>query len=236
MGVIPSERLALPQAGLGYIKDYAAAHPVLTAFTSFFTLIFAAYIYFYPYTEYRLSYRNVPGPPRSSFLFGNLPEIVKLQTESAPHAWHNKYGSTIRYSYFLGNNRFTTTDPRGSEYILQHTDLFVRPPQMTRVMGWVFGKGILTVEGEAHKRQRRVLSPGFGPKAIREMMPAFWDIAYQLSQKLDGLLETGNDVATSPTPAVPIDRVPGTIKIDVLKYMGQATLDVNGRAGFDYEL
>jgi hypothetical protein len=68
------------------------------------------------------------------------------------------------------------------------------------------------------------------------MMPAFWDTAYALSHKLEGLLAAGHTGATSATPPAPIDRVPGAIKIDVLKYMGQATLDINGRAGFDYEL
>jgi cytochrome P450 len=129
-----------------------------------FTIVLAAYICCFPYSEYTLSCNNVPGPPSFSLLLGNLPDIVPDQTAPAPWQWHERCGTTIRYSYFLGRQRFTTTDPRAAEYILQHTEVFVRPPQMTRVMGWAFGQGILTVEGEAHKRQRRVLAPASARK------------------------------------------------------------------------
>lgn len=231
MAIIPLDAPAIPQ--VPFVTTFVTAHPIITSVVAILLLL---YIYCYPYTEYTLAYRNVPGPPSSSVLFGNLPDIVHDQTVPAPMQWFRQYGTTIRYSYFLGAHRFTTTDARAVEFIAQHTDLFVRPPQLSRVLGWAFGHGILTVEGEAHKRQRRVLNPAFGAKAVRGMMPIFWECAYALSQKLDGFLDSSNDVVTCPSPPVPVDRVPGARKIDVLKYLGQATLDINGRAGFDYEL
>lgn len=237
MAIIPLDAASMPQVPL--VTAFVAAHPTLSAaLASVTALVLSVYFGCFIWNEYRLpyTYRNVPGPPRTSFFLGNLTDIMHDQTTPAPMQWFRQYGTTIRYSYFFGTPRFTTTDARAAEYIVQHTDLFIRPPQMTRVLGWAFGHGLLTVEGEAHKRQRRVLSPAFGPKALRPLVGQFWDAAYALSHKLDSFFVEGNDVQTSLTPALSIDRVPGARKIDVLKYLGQATLDINGRAGFAYEL
>jgi hypothetical protein len=64
----------------------------------------------------------------------------------------------------------------------------------------------------------------------------FWDKIYRLADKMETFVGGREGVQTSPSPAPPVDRVPGTRKIDVLKYISQATLDAIGIAGFTTSL
>lgn len=62
----------------------------------------------------------------------------------------------------------------------------------------------------------------------------FLDKAYDLKDKFMSLVNDAS-VEASPTPATKEDTVPGTRKIDVMRYLAQATLDVIGLAGFNYD-
>jgi hypothetical protein len=62
----------------------------------------------------------------------------------------------------------------------------------------------------------------------------FFDKAYELKDTLITLIND-TSIETSPTPAVKGDIVAGSRKIDVMRYLAQATLDVIGLAGFNYD-
>ena len=44
---------------------------------------------------------------------------------------------------------------------------------MRKAIERVLGKGVLTAEGDRHKRQRKVLNPAFSTSSIRRMVPIF---------------------------------------------------------------
>jgi hypothetical protein len=96
------------------------------------------------------------------------------------------------------------------------------------------GNGVLIAEGADHRRQRKILNPSFSQAAVRDMVPMFMDKAYELKDTLMVMIND-DSIETSPTPATKIDVVPGTKKIDVMRYLAQATLDVIGLAGFNYD-
>jgi cytochrome P450 len=108
----------------------------------------------------------------------------------------------------------------------------------------MLGKGLLIAEGADHRRQRRVLNPAFSPAAVKEMIPIFYDKATELKEKLQMIIED-DSIEASPTPATEIDKVQGGKKMDVSKWIAQATLDVYasstesdfriGIAGFGYD-
>jgi hypothetical protein len=98
----------------------------------------------------------------------------------------------------------------------------------------ILGNGIIVAEGADHRRQRRLMSPSFGLPAVKGMMSIFYDKSFELKDKLASMID--DDVSEySSTPTAAIDRVPGGKKIDVMRYLGQATLDIIGVAGFDYD-
>lgn len=119
-------------------------------------------------------------------------------------------------------------------------------------------KGLLTTEGEQHRRQRKIISPAFSAANIRAVTPIFWDKArevglvsspigdaYVLTSRSLQLRDTWlrivddseeEEIHTSSasfqkeTPAATQD---GT-RIDALAWLGRATLDIIGLAGFGY--
>ncbi len=148
--------------------------------------------------------------------------------------WIKLYGATFRYQVMFGNHRFFTADPVALSYVLGHPDIFPKPEQVRRNMEEILGKGVLVAEGADHRRQRKVLNPCFSAGAVREMVPIFLDKAYDLKDKLLALIDD-ESIEASPTPAKPEEKIPGGRKIDVMRYLGQCTLDVIGVAGFNYD-
>ncbi|KAL1407956.1 hypothetical protein Q8F55_004753 [Vanrija albida] len=200
--------------------------------------VLALYIYLFPYNEYTLTFRNLQGPPSSSLVWGNLSEIIKAPPCGKHDEWIAEYGHTIRYTMMFGETRIVTTDPVALGFILQHSYEFIKPPRTNQFLERMLGNGVLTAEGDVHRRQRRVLNPAFGPAAIRDMSPVFYDKAYELQRKFNTFIEdeaAADADVTSPTPAKDVDRVPGARKIDIMRYLGQTTLDVIGVAGFNYD-
>ena len=153
----------------------------------------------------------------------------------AMHAlWAKEYGSTFRYSFLLNRQRFYTEDRTALNFILTHTEIFQKPGQTRQVLVDMLGNGVLTAEGHDHKRQRKVLNSSFSIPAVRGMVPIFFDKANELRDKLLALIED-ESIEASPTPAKEEDKVVGGRKIDIMKFLGQATLDVIGVAGFNYD-
>jgi hypothetical protein len=135
----------------------------------------------------------------------------------------------------FGNWKICLNDVTALAHLTQHTYDFTKPPEVTRGLRAILGEGVLTAEGARHRAQRRVMNSAFGPTAIKTMVDVFLDKAEQLTTKLEEIVEGINDEVSSPTPAKPIDQVPGTKKVDVFRYLGQMTLDVIGISGFFYD-
>ncbi|KAH7337785.1 cytochrome P450 [Rhizoctonia solani] len=96
-------------------------------------------------------------------------------------------------------------------------DTFPKPDSIRRGLASVVGDGLISAEGDVHKRQRRIMSPSFGPAQVRELVPIFWDRSNKLRDIWLDILK---------------ERPEGTI--NVLSWLSRATLDIIGAAGFDH--
>lgn len=198
--------------------------------------VFAAlYGYLYVYRYATLPYRNLPGPEPTSFLWGSLMEIIVAPPSIMHEKWQKEYGSTFKYRTISGAWRVTSTDPGFLSYILNHDELFPKPPHSQKFLWRLLGPGLVTVEGEHHARQRRVVSPAFSTKALKDQAPIFFDKANELRDKLLLFVEGKGDERPALPPA-PGDEEKGGRKIDVMKYLGQMAVDVIGQAGFGSDL
>lgn len=214
------------------------ARPLLFVLLLPVVLLGLLLLYIYPYLELTLPYRNVPGPPPQSLLAGNFKQVRAAPPNEAQVGWMARWGPVIRYRWLFGKPYLCTTDVAALAHIAQHTYKFGKSPEVEYTLDRLLGRGLVTVSGDRHKAMRRVMAPAFGAPAIKSMHGIFMDKAWELQRKLSGLVELGPDdasVETSPTPPVEVDKVPGTRKVDVSKYVAQMTLDVIGLAGFDYE-
>lgn len=112
------------------------------------------------------------------------------------------------------------TDPEIIKQILTLEQYdFVKNPQTRRFLAPVVGEeGVLLVEGDIHRQQRKLLNPAFSLQALRSLVPAIIKPAVQLRDRWLAQLQ---------------DNQPTTIVVD--HGLSLATLDVIGMAGFGAE-
>lgn len=192
-------------------------------------------IYRYPYREATLHYRNLPGPPSSNLIFGDFPKVMSHPTGRVMQAWFDEYGPTVRAKLLLGENLIVTCDTTAMGFIMQHADHFIKPPAQTRMITRLLGHGLLNVNFDTHRRQRRVLNPAFHPDAIRDMVPHMFTKAYELKDKLLEACSDPDYFDSETAAPKPEDVVNGARKVNMNKYLINTTFDVIGLAGFDYE-
>ncbi|KAJ7505563.1 cytochrome P450 [Mycena galericulata] len=199
---------------------------VLYLLSGFFTLLLRQYL---------SPLKLLRGPKSPSFFMGNLIEMHDQENNNLVAEWESAYGSTFVYRGFIGGCRLMTTDPVAVAHILGNAydypkPDFVRDSLATMVAGH---DGLLTVEGDAHKRQRKILTLAFSSSQIKSLTPIFWDKANKLrdiwlhTASKEDTKETNESKSKSPVPV-------GYARVDVLMWLGRATLDAIGLAGFGY--
>ncbi|KAG8990152.1 hypothetical protein FRB93_003318 [Tulasnella sp. JGI-2019a] len=163
--------------------------------------------------------RSLRGPDKlDSYVFGHLPRIFK----SSPGVPHEEcaalYGPTFQYRGIGLSRMLFTMDPRAVAHIMNHSYDYPKPLLMRENLTHVLGEGVLVAEGDAHRRQRRIMNPCFGVAQIRDLMPIFWAKSFEL-----------RDIWLNV-----ISESSGEAEIDVLRGLSRMTLDVIGLAGFNY--
>ncbi|KAH9483655.1 Cytochrome P450 monooxygenase 169 [Psilocybe cubensis] len=167
------------------------------------------------YDQWTSPLRALPGPPSSSWIYGNMKEIYEAENSVLHEKWVEEYGSTITYKAYFGMNRFYTTDVKAVNHILMNDYIYQKPEQTRFALSRVLGNGVLVVEEDKHKQQ----NPAFGPAHIRELTEIFVDKAIELrdvwKREIDSQGETG--------------------RVEILSWLSKMTLDVIGQAGFNYK-
>ncbi|EAU81974.2 cytochrome P450 [Coprinopsis cinerea okayama7 len=146
------------------------------------------------YGEWTSPIRILPGPPSPSWFYGNLKEIWQSEKSAVHEKWVKEHGPTITYKALFGK-------PEPSRYSLSR----------------ILGTGVLVVEGEQHKQQRRVMNPAFGALQVRELTEIFVDKSLR-------------DIWMNE-----ISKEGDKAKVDALSWLSRLTLDVIGLAGFSYQ-
>jgi len=125
------------------------------------------------------------------------------------------FGTAVRLRGFLGEDVLYLTDPAGLRTILtkEHGDIYDEPPMIIERNKLLWGPGLLSSTGMAHKRQRRVINAVFSIQHMRLAMPVFWDVTRRLEDTLVRLLHGG-----------PTD-------LDMLVWMSRVSLELIGQAG-----
>ncbi|RXW17419.1 hypothetical protein EST38_g8446 [Candolleomyces aberdarensis] len=106
-----------------------------------------------------LSLRKIPGPPVSSYLWGEEWELYHSAPGSLYTSWHKRYGPVVRFSGAFGHQILTITDPRAISFILSEKTYSF--PKARGVRAWfeaTVGKGILWIEDELTNNEHRASS------------------------------------------------------------------------------
>ncbi|KZT70529.1 cytochrome P450 [Daedalea quercina L-15889] len=167
---------------------------------------------------YRSSLRNLSGPSSVNWIFGSFRTAGEENIPILFEEWPQRYGATFAHQDWMNSYALYTEDAKAMNHILNHVQTYTKSEEDTFFLGKVFGHGLLTVEGEQHRQQRRIMNPAFGPAQIRELTDIFVDKAQQLRDFWNDKMKKPNE----PT------------MIEVTSGLSKAALDVIGLAGFNY--
>lgn len=150
---------------------------------------------------------------------GEFTTLVEADPGEAHLRWLREYRNPtglISYPVLFYTRRVMPTTSATIQHVLTNSKIYIKPELERKTLENILGQGLLTAEGELHKRQRKVLSPAFGTGYVREIVPIFTEKANHLvavlaeqlnSQKADG--------------------------IEVFAVLSRCTLDIIGSAGYN---
>ncbi|KAI0644488.1 cytochrome P450 [Trametes meyenii] len=165
----------------------------------------------------RTPLRVLPGPPAQSWIHGNLKQLVSEENHVLPDKWFRQYGKHFIDREFFMIPRLWTLDPRIIQHVLTHSVDYPRPEENRKNFKEILGRGLIFVQGEEHRLQRRILNPAFGPAQVRDLTEIFVQKAIEL-----------RNIWITATQA-------GPTQVNVSKDLSRMTLDVIGLAGFGYD-
>ncbi|KAJ7488422.1 cytochrome P450 [Mycena latifolia] len=161
--------------------------------------------------------RHVVGPTSPSLILGNFKELADDAQLTAK--WRSQFGRNFLFRGLFSISELHTADLKAINHIVTNSAVYQRAPTTRAFTQRLLGKGLLGVEMDDHKRQRRAMNPAFSVGQIRVVTEVFVEKAAQL-----------RDIWVRQ--AAPEKE---GAHIDVLFWLRRMTLDVIGQAGFNYE-
>ncbi|KAK5808086.1 cytochrome P450 [Linnemannia elongata] len=196
---------------------------------SFFTVLSTYLLYkTYLYPTFLSPLRRVPGPPTTSKnnkyhipLLGHFLDLLREEPGKTYRDWIDQYGGIVAYRGLFNAPQIVLGDPKAIQHVfLTHADEYHKPERAIRLLSQVVGKGVLLVEGDVHRKQRKMLNPAFSHKHIKEMVSTMAIPAEMLGRMWEERVDMSED---------------GCVEFDVARDLGSCTLDIIGRAGFGYD-
>ena len=165
---------------------------------------------------------DIPSPPEPSIFFGHFFQVLRTAIVGQTHVkWALEYGPIFRFNMFTLGDRVLITDPDALKRVLvTHVANYPKPESLRKSLTILLGNGVLTAEGETHKRQRRILSHAFHFDTLTNIA----DIFVAQSKKLA-------DIWLAKLKECPN----GSIEVDMKRSMNSLTVDIIGIAGFGFD-
>jgi cytochrome P450 len=141
---------------------------------------------------------DLPGP-RALPIIGNLHQVDRSAMHLSVEAWAKEYGPYFRFQ--IGGRRFVGVADHEALSVLMRDrpDGVRRGAKLEQI--WVemgFPVGLFVAEGEAWKRQRRMVMAGFDPAHVREYFPALQRVATRLQGRWSRAAARGEAIPLQP--------------------------------------
>jgi cytochrome P450 len=119
------------------------------------------------------------------------------------------------------------TDPRSLAEVLVHKSYeFQKPKEIRNFLRMVLGDGLIIVEGDEHKFQRKHLTPAFSFRHIKELYPIFWSKAMELTRCVTA------EIYENPAQAKNDEKLTNPQGVvEVNHWANKVTMDIIGVAG-----
>ena len=179
-----------------YLISYILAIILISCFGCL--LCFAAYIhYIHKITE------HIPGPPRSSFIMGHIPEIRKYKNETGRILLEfllekcQEYGPVF-VMYFLHKPVVYLGDSNMVRHVFIDNHKSLRKDSfLYHKFGIIYGErgagfGLaLNTDEISWRRRRQIMNPAFHRKCLRDYMSNFSDVSDQFLVRMDTVSNSG---------------------------------------------
>nr|GAT46850.1 cytochrome P450 [Mycena chlorophos] len=196
-------------AQLSHNRIASLMPPLPVQYLAFIALSLALVIY-QAWTRRKSSIADLPGPKPESLLLGSVREHQHDEVGAAELKWRAQYGDVYRVKGVLGTYRLFVSDPKAIRHIHHSGYIIRKQPFRIELSRLLVGAGLSTVDGENHRRHRRINSPAFGTNH-----------ALGLLQKLSKVWQEKLKAEDS-------------IVVDTPQYFSKFLLDVIGEVAFDY--
>ncbi|WFD23411.1 hypothetical protein MEQU1_002100 [Malassezia equina] len=184
-----------------------------------------------------------------ALFFGDFRAIKSQQPADQHVKWMNELGPVYRYRHMFQVHRILLADPKAMSYVLSPAKAYQYPkPEYTSAfLTAVLGEGLVSIEGEKHARQRKIIAPAFAPGVVKEYQPVIHRHAKALVEKINEIIKEENARRAGKFGAdhlvegqAPSDRSV-TLQdpahqavVDVLFWLSRTTLDIIGEVGFSF--
>ena len=163
-----------------------------------FMLCFIAYLHYI----HKIN-DHIPGPPRSSFIWGNVPEIERYRAETGRSVVEYllekrfEYGPIIVVFFlhkavvYLGDSSYLR-----HVYINNHKSLYKSAFTYNK-LGFVYGErgmgyGLVTnTDEDSWRKRRHLINPAFHRKRLRDFMSNFNNVCDRFLARMDTVVDDG---------------------------------------------
>ncbi|KAK0227612.1 cytochrome P450 [Armillaria fumosa] len=161
--------------------------------------------------------QKIRGPPSPSFLLGHEYLLRSRQhVGDMERVWCQEYGAVYRTKGCFGQGILSVADPKALQYIFHSSGYrFPKTRDSFRALQAFMGQGLVSVDGEIHQRQRRILGPAFAASQLRLFLTIFQASAVKLTEKIN-------------------EHVGEAKVLNVLEWTSKAALDIIGITAFRY--
>ncbi|PKI84342.1 hypothetical protein MVES1_001537 [Malassezia vespertilionis] len=181
-----------------------------------------------------------------AFIFGDFRAIKSVAPGEQHVEWMNKLGPVYRYRHMFFVQRVLLADPKALVHVLSPAKAYQYPkPEYTSAfLTAALGQGLVSIEGEAHRRQRKIIAPAFAPGVVKDFYPVIHKHAHLLVKKMHhvadqeiarraGKIPEDTQITgmTEPDRKFPLKDSNSAI-IDTLFWLSRSTLDIIGEVGF----
>ncbi|KAF7328718.1 Cytochrome P450 [Mycena venus] len=151
--------------------------------------------------------RHMRGPKNPSLVFGNFQKM--MEDPNLTDKWRNEFGATFLFKGVFGISELHTSDIKTINHIFSKSAVYQRAPFARANSSQLTGNGILSVGLDDHKHFQ---TPAFNVAQMRVTTEVFIEKAIQMC---------ANCIFTR--------------HFEVLSWLRLMTLEIIGKAGFDYD-
>ncbi|EJD49639.1 cytochrome P450 [Auricularia subglabra TFB-10046 SS5] len=160
---------------------------------------------------------NIQGPESPSFITGHLRVLFSHPGRNFQEEIVDKYGRVVLLKGAFGNRSLYVSDPRALQVIsVKEQDTFEEQASFISGNKVIFGEGILSTLGDQHRKQRKILNPVFNIKHLRELVPAFTEIAKKMCKRIEEDARSGDG------------------EVDLIVWLSRVALELIGVGGLGY--